>query len=152
RSAGAARDLFAHLYAGVEAKGGKDLTITLGPGLGDDPLGTLEVSRSIAAAASRVEDDEDADDAGSLAARRVGALLNLAKMTDELGAGDADFKASPMWDAVVAPVLELQAGDRLEALGFVAAARAGLDGAEAWLGSHAARVADLERAIGHPVR
>ena len=152
RSAGAAKDLFAHLYAGVEATGAKDVTITLGPGLGDDPLGTLEVSRSIVAAGSRVEDDEDGDDAGSPAARRVGALLTLAKITDELGAGDGGFKASPMWDAVVAPVLELQDRDRLEALGFVAAARAGLDGAEAWLGSHAARVADLERATGHPVR
>ncbi len=151
RSAGAARDLFAHLYAGVEAKGGKDITITLGPGLGDDPLGTLEVSRSIVAAGSRVEDD-DGDDAGSLAARRVGAVLTLAKMTDELGAGDASFKASPMWGAVMAPVLALQEGDRLEALGYIAAARAGLAGADAWLGSHAARVADLERSIGHPVR
>jgi tetratricopeptide (TPR) repeat protein len=150
RSPGAAKDLFAHLYAGVEATGGKDLTITLGPGLGDDPLGTLEVSRSIAAAASHVEDD--GDDAGSPAARRVGTLLTLAKMTDELGAGDAGFKASPMWGAVVAPVLELQDRDRLETLGYVAAARAGLDGADAWLGSHATRVADLERAIGHPVR
>jgi len=151
RSAGAAKDLFAHLYAGVEATGGKDVTITLDPGLGDDPLGTLEVSRSIAAA-SHVEDDEDGHDSGSLAAPRVGALLTFAKITDELGAGDGSFKASPMWDAVVAPVLDLQAGDRLEALGYVAAARADLDGAEVWLGSHAARVADLEQAIGHPVR
>ena len=113
-----------------------------------DPLSSLELARSLTAAA----DLNDKDKTKSAAERRVDAFVTLVQIASEMAASDRPIAQAPRWSAVIAPAVELHSRGLFEPLAFVAAARAGIAGADAWLAANPKRVAALEAELGKPVR
>lgn len=147
RAPEAAKAMFANLGAGVQ-RDGKNVNVNFPSGMRDDPLSGLELARSLSAAA----DLNDEDKTKSVAERRVGSFVTLVQIASEMAASDRPIDQAPLWSPVLAPAVELHEHGLLEPLAFVAAARAGLAGADAWLAANPKRVAALEAALGKPVR
>lgn len=148
RATEAAKALFANLGAGVTSDGSKNVTVNFPSGLMDDPLSGVELARSLGAAA----DLNDEDKTKSAAERRVGAFVTLVQIASELESSDRPIDQAPLWSPVVAPAVALHGRGLLEPLAYVAAARARLAGADAWLAANPKRVAALEAELGKPVR
>lgn len=143
-----AEALFANLGAGVTRDGKKNVNVNFPSGLMGDPLAGLELARSLGAAAELKDDD---DRTAGVAERRVRAFVTLVQIATEMGDSDRPVNQAPLWSPVIAPAVELHGRGLFEPLAFVAAARAGLAGADAWLAANPKRVAALEAALGKPV-
>jgi tetratricopeptide (TPR) repeat protein len=145
RAAVAAAMVFELLTQGVSAEDGKDVTITLGPGLETkSELASLEVGRMIAAAAIHTGEGKK-----SKAERYVSALVSFVEIAEELtqGGEGAALRKSFVWEKAAAPVIQLEKRGVLECFGHILASWAGYEGAEDWIKKHPQKRQELDAAL-----
>lgn len=130
RSAYAATNALGLLSSGIEMKSKGDIEVTV-PNLEDDnPISGLEMSLSLAGLSMH---SEDVTALPSEAHRKVSALTTFFQITLEMSElDDHDLRGTVVWKQAIAPLLRIHKGESSEALGFVMALRAGVEGAEAW--------------------
>jgi hypothetical protein len=122
-----------------------DLHVTVPRLEDDDPFSALEMSLSIAGVS--VHTDEGAA-LPSEAHRGVSALQTFFQITLEMNEPqDRDLRGTVVWEQAIAPLLRLHERELSEALGFVMATRAGVEGGKAWVEAHPESVKQLEEAL-----
>lgn len=146
RSASAATNAFGLLFSGIDVKSKSEVEVTVPHLEDDDRFSALELSLSIAGVS--VHTDEGAA-LPSEAHRTVSALQTFFQITLEMNdPEDRDLRGTVVWNQAIAPLLRLHERELSEALGFVMATRAGVEGGQAWVDAHPESVKKLEAALG----
>ncbi len=145
RSTAAATSVLDLLSSGIEVSSESEVEVTV-PHLEDgDPFSVLEVSLSIAGASMHTEEGAALP---SEAHRRVSALQTFFQITLEMNDPEnRDLRGTVAWQQAIAPLLRIHERELSEALGFVMATRAGVEGGQAWVDAHPESVRQLEAAL-----
>lgn len=143
RTAQASAGVFEFLQEGVEREPDDEIKVSVFMGEEDDPFGTLEMSRSLAAAAMHVEKDEEGEEEEQKSAaepatearRHVDALVNFFQMAQELS-DRGSLRETKTWDQAIVPILAIHDEEGSKPLAYLMTARAGISGGQSWLETH----------------
>ena len=146
RTVQASAGVFELFFAGQNVKPDHEIEVNVAISGDDDPFGTLEVSRSLAATTIHLSPEEldlkESDGELTEADRKVDALVSFFQMASELGDGSPLLKTTT-WKQAIEPILSIHAKGSGKALGYLLAARAEIPGGRSWLEKHPEELAAL---------
>ncbi len=146
RSSSAATTIFSLLSSGIKVKPGGDVDVTV-PSLKEkDPMSGLELSLSLAGAAMFADEGEEAR---SQAERQVSALTTFLQIVLEMSeSDDQELQRTAVWKQAMAPIQRIHQRGGSEALGFVIARKAGIEGAAEWAVANLEKIEALSGLLG----
>ncbi len=130
RSVAAAGAVLELLSSGIAKKSEGNFEIMVSTAEGSNSWTTLELSLSIAVLAAQMEEGIEHP---SAAHRNVEALTSFFQIVLEMSERELDLKNTKVWRQAIAPILEIHLQETSEALGFLMAMKADVEGAAQWL-------------------